>query len=275
LTAVPRIITDTHSLLRHYQVLKKGDIVLGRIRLRPMEEHVLLDLSRRGVIGIPSLVSQLCSRSKTMQVRLCGWAMIPGTEAIYTIHDLMAAVNRYTGDKVGDVVVKLEGRNAGLGVFRYRSIEDVYTQAALGHLPYPFVVQPFVYNCRDLRVIALDDYWEAYERLNPDNFRNNLHCGAAARPVEITGEQRELCSRIMSSSDFCYAHLDLLVTEEDESFLGEINLRGGLRGAAITSDEYRRKIKSIEQNCCDSAVASQQQKKGRPDSDLPFENNGR
>lgn len=258
MTTVPRIITDNHSLISHYQDLKKGDIVLGRLRLRPMEEHLLLDLSRRGLIGIPSFISQLCSRSKTIQARLCGWAMIPGTAVIYTIHDLLETVNRYTGEGVGDVVVKLDCRNAGLGIFRYRSIEDVYTQSALGHLPYPFVVQPFADNCRDLRVIVLDDYWEAYERYNPENFRNNLHCGGTAKPVKLTAEQRQLCSRIMSSIDFCYAHLDLLVTEEGKSFLGEINLRGGLRGATITAEEYRQKINSIEQKCCDKAVANQQ-----------------
>ena len=66
MTAVPRIITDSHSLFSHYQDLTKGDIVLGRIRLKPGEEYLLLDLCRRGIVGIPSLISQLCSRSKTM-----------------------------------------------------------------------------------------------------------------------------------------------------------------------------------------------------------------
>ena len=255
---VPRIITDSHSLLTQYQDLKAGDIILGRIRLRPNEEHLLLDLSRRGIIGIPSFISQLCSRSKTTQARLCGWAMIPDTTVIYTIHDLLETVNRFTGKGVADVVVKLEGRNAGLGIFRYRTIEDVYTQSALGHLPYPFVIQPFIHNCRDLRVIVLDEYWEAYERSNPDNFRNNLHCGGTARPVELSEQQWELCSRIMRMNDFCYAHLDLMVTEEGKSYLGEINLRGGLRGAAITPEEYRQKVRTIEKNRCAKAVANQQ-----------------
>lgn len=258
MTAVPRIISDTHSLLAHYQDLRKGDIVLGRVRLRPHEEYLLLDLCRRGIIGIPSFVAQLCSRSKTMQARLCGWAMIPGTEVIYTIHDLMTAVNRFTGEKIGDVVVKLEGRNAGLGIFRYRSIEEVYSHSALGQLPYPYVVQPFLPECRDLRVIFLGDYWEAYERCNPDNFRNNLHCGGQARAVEITEEQRQLCGEIMARNEFCYAHIDLLVTSENKTYLGEINLRGGLRGARITAEEYRQRVAEIEKRCAEEVLGNQQ-----------------
>ena len=70
MTVVPRIITDSPSLLTQYQDLKAGDIILGRIRLRPNEEHLLLDLSRRGIIGIPSFISQLGSRSKTSLRRL-------------------------------------------------------------------------------------------------------------------------------------------------------------------------------------------------------------
>ena len=254
MTAVPRIITDSQSLFSHYQDLKKGDIVLGRIRLRPHEEYLLLDLCRRGIVGIPSFVSQLCSRSKTMQARLYEWAMIPGTTVVYTIHDLLETVNRYSGKGVEEVVVKLEGRNAGLGIFRYQSIEDVYTQSALGQMPYPYVVQPLVEKCRDLRIIVLDNYWEAYERYNPDNFRNNLHCGGKARTVELTPEQRKFCTRIMNQNDFYYAHLDLMVTEAGTSYLGEINLRGGLRGARISPEDYRQRINAIEKRCCERAA---------------------
>lgn len=255
MTAVPRIITSNQSLFAQYHDLQKGDIVCGRVRLRPNEEYLLLDLSRRGIIGIPSFVSQLCSRSKTMQARLYEWAMVPGTTAIYTIHDLLETVNRYGREGFDEVVLKLESRNGGLGIFRYSSIEDVYSQSALGQIPYPYVVQPFVKDCRDVRIIALNDYWEAYERCNADNFRNNLHCGGTARPVELTAEQRELCTRVMRQNDFHYAHLDLMVTEDGRSFLGEINLRGGLRGARISADDYQRRTRAIEKSCCEKAAA--------------------
>ena len=251
MTAGARIITDNKSFYAHYNDLQAGDIICSRIRLKPNEEHLLLDLSRRGVRAVPSLISQLCSRSKSLQARLCSWAMLPATEVIYTIHDLLEAVNRYCRDSVGAVVVKLDNKNGGLGIFRYPSIEDVYTQAALGQLPYPFVIQPLIDGCRDLRVIILDDYWEAYERHNPHNFRNNLHCGGQAEPRELTASQRDLCSRVMKQLDFPYCHIDLLITGDETCHLSEINLRGGLRGATITPEDYRRRIKTIDKRWCD------------------------
>jgi len=180
--------------------------------------------------------------------------MIPGTTVIYTIHDLLESVNDYAKAGVGGMVVKLEGKNAGLGIFKYRSIEDVYSQSALNQIPYPYVIQPFIDGCRDLRIVALGEYWEAYERNNPDNFRNNLHCGGTAEPAVLTGDQRELCIRIMEQADFPYAHIDLLLTEDNKSYLSEINLRGGLRGAQITSEKYKQWIEKIEVEYCDRII---------------------
>lgn len=254
MTTGPRVITDNTSLSAQYHDLKAGDIICSRLRLRPGEEHLLLDLSRRGVIAVPSLISQWCSRSKTLQARLCPWAMPPATTVIYTVHDLLEAVNYYGRESIDEVVVKLDNRNGGLGIFRYRSIEDVYNQSALGQLPYPYVIQPFIDGCRDIRVIALDDYWEAYERRNPDNFRHNLHCGGQAAARELTNEQRDLCSRVMQQLDFPYAHIDLLVTEGADCYLGEINLRGGLRGAAIRPEEYRRRLSAIDRRRCEKLL---------------------
>ena len=254
MTDAPRIIRDNQDLLQNYRDLRGGDIVCCRVRLRPGEDHLLFDLLRRGIIGIPSLTSQLCSRSKSFQARLYGPLMIPGTTVIYTIHDLLDTVNSYARAGFGEVVVKLEGRNAGMGVLKYRSLEDVYSQSALGQLPYPYVVQPFIDGCRDLRIIALADYWEAYERNNPDNFRNNLHCGGLSRPVVLTHEQRALCTKIMEQADFPYAHIDLRVTGENKCFFGEINLRGGLRGAQITPENYQERVEKIDKDRCAALI---------------------
>ena len=93
MTGRPRIISSNKSFSEHWRELAAGDIVLCRLRLRPGEEHLLLDLCMRGVIGIPSFTSQLCSRSKVFQFRLFSSAMLPDTRAIYTIHDLTDAIN--------------------------------------------------------------------------------------------------------------------------------------------------------------------------------------
>jgi ribosomal protein S6--L-glutamate ligase len=176
--------------------------------------------------------------------------MIPGTTAIYTIHDLLDAVGTYGQTGVTKVVVKLEGKNGGLGVFLFSSIEDVYTQSALGQIPYPYVVQPFVSDCRDLRVIVLGNYWEAYERSNPHNFRHNLHCGGTPAPAELTDKQRKLCRRVMEQGTFPYAHIDLMITDDGLTYFTEINLRGGLKGAQIKSEEYQQRIDDVSETLC-------------------------
>jgi hypothetical protein len=38
-----------------------------------------------------------------------------------------------------------------------------------------------------------------------------------------------------------------MVTEEGKSYLGEINLSGGIKGASITPEEYGNKIEEIHQ----------------------------
>jgi len=40
----PRIIHDNKTLFECFDELTAGDIVVGRVRLRPGEEHLLLDL---------------------------------------------------------------------------------------------------------------------------------------------------------------------------------------------------------------------------------------
>jgi len=132
-----------------------------------------------------------------------------------------------------------------MGINLWNSLEEVFNQAGLGTLPFPFVVQPFYENCRDIRVVVLGDYREAYWRDNPDNFRNNLHFGGKSSPAELDTGQLALCRRVMARGDFPYAHIDLLVTASGESHLAEINLRGGIRGAVISPAEYQQRIDAI------------------------------
>ena len=239
-----RIIRDNTTLRREFHNLGSNDLVLGRIRLKPSEEFMLLDLLERGVHLFPSALAQQACRSKVFQSLLFSPFMLPHTMGIHDRHDILNAVNLYDQAKIGRVITKLDRKNAGLGIHLWNGVEDVYNQASLGVLPFPFVLQPFLPDSRDIRVIILADYLEAYQRDNPDNFRNNLHCGGESKPCELTPEQLQLCRAVMARGKFPYAHLDLMVCGTD-TFLAEINLRGGIRGAKITPDEYKSRIDQI------------------------------
>ena len=250
----PLLIKDNQTLFNTFDSLQAGDIVCCRIRLRPGEEHLLLNLSERGITAIPSLTSQLCSRSKAFQARIFSWAMLPGTTVIYTTHDLLEVISHYGNHGIGKVVLKQEGKNGGLGVFLFNSIEDIYTQAASGLHFFPFVIQPFISSCQDLRVIIIGDYIEVYERISSGGFRHNLHCGGSPRPAELSRRQHDLCRKIMKQGVFPYAHLDLLVKDDGTTYLTEINLRGGLRGAAIDSSTYQLKIEEMHESLSAEAL---------------------
>ncbi|NOX25038.1 MAG: hypothetical protein GXP59_02790 [Deltaproteobacteria bacterium] len=240
----PLLITTNQMLRRRFNELQRGDIIIGRVSLRPSEEHLLLDLVERGVRLIPSALSQLLSRSKTMQSELLAQWLPPRTRAIHDIHQLLEAMPLFGADE--KIVTKLDRKNAGLGIHLWPTIEDVYTHASLANLSFPFVIQPFQRRTRDVRVLIIGNFIEAYERYNAASFRNNLHCGAEFRPWKLTPAQLKICRQVMARGKFPYAHLDLMIGAEDD-YLLEINLRGGIRGAMITAPEYEKLLNARHQ----------------------------
>ena len=239
------MIIDNKFFAAEYDNLKAEDIIVGRLRLYPGEEHILLDLASRGIQLIPSAVSQLCSRSKVFQARLLKRFMIPSTQTVYSINDMIHVVADYGRENIGRVICKLDRANAGLGVLLFSDIEDVYSQTVLGTLRFPFVVQPYIDRGRDVRVVFLGEYVEAYTRHNPDNFRHNLHCGGKSNPWKLDDSMLRLCREVMNRAYFPYATIDLLISPPGQVWLNEINLRGGLRGAKISQDDYLKAIDKI------------------------------
>jgi len=240
-----KIYRDSSTFFGRYDTLNPGDAMVGRLRLKSGEEHLLLDLESRGIVLMPSATAQLCSRSKVYQTRVLGRFMVPGSQVVYTRHDMLEVVTCYGRDGVDPVVCKLDRANGGVGILRFSSIEDVYNQAVLGTLAFPFVVQPFISEARDVRVVLLGEYVEAYERSNPNNFRNNLHCGGEATAWDLDRTQLDLCRAIMERAGFVYAHIDLLIAPDGAVYLNEINLRGGLKGAVIDQQGYLDRVASI------------------------------
>jgi ribosomal protein S6--L-glutamate ligase len=254
------IIRDNKSLFARYEELVAGDIVVGRIRLRTSEEGLITDLIQRGIHLVPSGLSQLCSRSKVLQAQLLKKFMGPGTCVVHDHHDMQRLVGQFRDNE--PLVCKLDRANGGTGIFRFPSIEDVYTQSMLGSLAYPFVLQPFYAGCRDVRVVMLGDVREAYERHNSKNFRHNLHFGGTSRSWPLDPELQELCERIMNRAGFPYAHLDFLISADGDFWLSEINLRGGLRGAELNQGDYLAQVEKIHAGIVDGLCEQQQESRG-------------
>jgi hypothetical protein len=80
---------------------------------------------------------------------------------------------------------------------------------------YPFVLQPLLTNFTDIRVIIVENYIEAYTRENPYNFRCNLAAGGKSTPYSLTRKQINFCKKIMERGKFPYAHIDLMILEND------------------------------------------------------------
>jgi glutathione synthase/RimK-type ligase-like ATP-grasp enzyme len=245
LTPTPRIVRDNETLSSCLHDLQAGDIISCRLRLKSQEEHILIDLMERGIKLFPSATSQLASRSKVFQARIFQSLMVPGTCSVYDIHGLLNALSRHQKNQTKHVVLKHDRKHGGLGIHLFKDPEDIFTLCANNVLPFPFVLQPFLADSRDIRVIILGDYIEAYQRSNPNNFRHNLYCGGKACRWELSRIQEAVCRTAMTRGAFPYAHIDLLLTSDDTVYLNEINLRGGIHGATITPRSYDKKITDL------------------------------
>ncbi|WP_163338108.1 RimK family alpha-L-glutamate ligase [Desulfopila sp. IMCC35008] len=241
----PGIITTNDQFHDNFHLLDSSTIICCRLRLSPGEEHILLDLRERGVTLIPSATAQLASRSKVHQARIFSPFMLPDTKVIYDTNQLLQATSFYKNINCSEVIIKQDRKNGGLGIHHFQDIESVYNMAVLGNLNYPFVVQPYLKYFQDIRVIILADYIEAYTRTNRKNFRQNIHCGGESTPIAVEQKLIDYCRSVMNRGAFPYGHIDLMVTPEENIYLTEINLRGGLRGAAINSVEYSNRIAAI------------------------------
>lgn len=251
-----QLIPDNDSLHRLFPTLGTDHCFIGRVRLKAGEEFILHDLEQRGVLLFPSALSQILARSKVAQVRILSEFMPPLTLAIFDHHQLLAAVNLYGHNGIRSVITKNDHKNGGLGIYKWASVEDVFSQASLGVLPYPFVLQPFYPDATDIRVIILGSHQESYQRSNPDNFRHNLHCGGTGQVVSLNSNQQELCAAVMARGNFPYAHIDLLTTADGLSYIGEINLRGGLRGAQIKGGQYQKILSQIHHTFLKKNISS-------------------
>jgi glutathione synthase/RimK-type ligase-like ATP-grasp enzyme len=239
-----RTITDFR---RRYRRLRSGDLIIGVLSLRRGDEIKVLDLADRGVVFFPPVLSQLLSRSKVAQAEVLTDYMVPGSFVAYVLADLARRLPEFQNREA--VVTKRDRAHLGLGVSLWPSLETLYSLAALQGLTYPLVVQPFLGGARDLRVVMLADYVEAYERLNPAGFRKNIFQGGSSQPATLTQEVQDFCREVMARGRFPYAILDLLLDPQDgRPYLSEISFKGGLTGARLSQAEFRRRVAALEED---------------------------
>jgi ribosomal protein S6--L-glutamate ligase len=251
------IIRSARELDRRFDQLAKGDVVIGPVPASYLRPALVADLMERGVRCVPALLSQLISRSKCAQALLLRPWMAPHTLVIARRAELMEAVGYCARNRIGPVVTKQEGMHCGHGIRRWDHAEALYNTVAFNPADYPFVLQPFLEDVTDIRVIVAGDYLEAYVRENDFNFRANLAAGGTGRPLEMDPAAARLCRAVMERGRFPYAHIDLHLTSEGHCWLSEIALDGGIAAARIDRPELqRRKQEILEQLAQAEADAS-------------------
>ncbi|MGD9278289.1 MAG: hypothetical protein PVG37_06860 [Desulfobacterales bacterium] len=242
------IIKSSKELKARYDELGPGDIFLGMLTYKHLKPSVLIHLLERGVLCFPSALSQTLNRSKVAQVLVLKKWMLPHTFVITRRADLINIINEYNRRGIASVITKEDRLHCGYGVRKWDTIETVYSFMAFSESSYPFVIQPFLENFTDVRVIIAGDYMEAYVRHNPDNFRMNISMGGKNYTYVVDKDIEKFCRAAMEQGKFPYAHVDLQITDNEKYFLSEIALNGGIKGARISRKELDQKKQNLLEN---------------------------
>ena len=250
------IISGNRKLKELYHKLDPGDIFIGSLVSKHLKQSMLIDLLERGVHCFPSPLSQVINSSKVMQALVFKDLMLPHTQAITRRVELVDAINLYNKHSVGPVVTKENHMHCGYGVRRWETVESLYSHTALLESSYPFVLQPFLKNFTDVRIIIVGDYVEAYSRHNPHNFRMNISSGGTSSSYLLDKDKEALCRSIMNRGKFPFAHIDLHILESGECFLSEIALNGGIKGAALSRKELDEKKQVLLERLAEKAHSS-------------------
>lgn len=235
-----------------FHELNSSDVIIGCLNIKSSEEYIFTDLLSRGVVLFPSALAQQLTRSKCFQAAIFTKYMAPSTIVIRDKNDILSAITHYNSLKINNVITKQDRANCGLGINLWQSIEDLYNNVSFGHIKFPFVLQPFIKDVLDVRIIILDNYLEAYWRKNDNNIRNNISRGGNSGVYHLSENELLLCKEIMQRGQFPYAHIDLMITPGNEIFFSEIALRGGIKGAQISPADYVRQIKKLEDSFIES-----------------------
>ena len=227
------IIRRFSHLLEAYHTLGAGDVYIGQVPSTKLRAAMLIDLESRGVRLLPSATALMVNASKAAQALFLLPLMLPRTRVISRRKELLDALAEYSRESVARAVTKSDHQHCGHGIRRWDDLEMLYNCISMEKDAYPFVLQPFMENFTDIRVIKVGDFCEAYSRYNPHGFRMNLAAGGQSSPFELSEGQQQLCRTAMARCRMPYAHIDLMVTAQGDCHVSEIRLNGGIHGAGI------------------------------------------
>jgi len=239
------IIRSANGLKESYDLLGPGDVFIGDLTGKGRKQVMFVDLLERGVACFPSVLSQMLNSSKVAQAVVLHQYMAPHTVAIFRRYELMKAIGVYNRENIHAVITKTDTLDCGHGVKKWQDIETLYSFVSGSDTEYPFVLQPYLENFTDVRVIIAGEYIEAYARQNPDNFRQNISAGGKSLPFEIREEQKAFCKKVMARGNFPFAHIDLQIFNDGKWYLSEIALNGGISGASIMRKDLDKRKQDL------------------------------
>lgn len=256
----PLIIRKNSVFKRYYENLTKNNLISCVLNLKKVEEYIFIDLMDRGVTLFPSPISQLATRSKCFSATIFKKWMVPNTIVIKSKKDLVMAIQQFEQKGINQVITKFDRSDCGLGICKWQNVEELFSHLSFSSSNFwPFVLQPFIDNALDIRVVWIGSYYqEAYFRKNKYSFRNNIHFGGESGQYVLNASEMELCTQVIKRGKFPWAHIDLLKQEDGRCFLSEISLFGGLKGAKIDQKSCNELKLKIQQEFEEAFV----QKKG-------------
>jgi glutathione synthase/RimK-type ligase-like ATP-grasp enzyme len=234
------IVTRFSQLIRDYHRLGTGDVFIGQVPSSYLKSAILTDLTERGVRLVPSATAQVLNASKVAQAFLLNPWMVPHTLVITRRKELLDAVTTFSQKDMSVAITKADCLHCGHGVRKWDNLETLYNCLSFDEKAFPFVLQPWVTDFMDVRVVMVGDYCEAYSRRNLHNFRMNLAAGGHSEPHVLTQAQTEFCRGVLARAGMPYAHLDLMLLDDGSAYLSEIRLNGGIQGARIQRNELEQ-----------------------------------
>lgn len=138
----------------------------------------------------------------------------------------------------GDVILKPIFGSLGIGMTRISDRDIAYRVfRALERIGSVYYLQEFVpHNCEDIRCFVVGDQVIASMVRRADNWKTNISGGGLAVAYEPKDEIIEASLKAKEVMGLEYTGIDLLTSEEGETYLVEVNSTPGWRGLQSVTD---------------------------------------